>query len=149
MAIIKYYTSGIPAQKSISKIEELLAKHGATDILKQYDNGLLSSIYFSIELKDGTRLAFKLPARVDKVKDVLIKEMKRPREGTVNRIDCQAEKTAWKLLADWVEIQLTLVDLDQAEIVEVFLPHLYDPSKQQTLFDKVKVTNYKFLTMGD
>jgi hypothetical protein len=149
MSIIKYYTSGITASKSITKIEELLAKHGAKDIIKQYDDGYLTCIFFSIQLNDGTKLAFKLPARVEKVKDVLLKASKRPRDGTIQKIREQAEKTAWKLVSDWVEIQLTLVDLDQAEIVEVFLPHVYDASKNQTLFDKMKVTNYKLLTAGD
>jgi len=149
MSIIKYYTSGIPASKSITKIEELLAKHGAKDIIKQYKDGILHSIYFSIELQDGTRIAFKLPARVERVKEVLLKATKRPRSGTLQKIDQQAEKTAWKLICDWAEIQLTLVDLDQAEMIEIFLPHVYNPNSDQTLFDKVKVTNYKLLTIGD
>ncbi|MGD0625911.1 MAG: hypothetical protein ABSB32_14490 [Thermodesulfobacteriota bacterium] len=40
---------------------------------------------------------------------------------------------------------MTRIDLDQIEILEAFLPNVYDASKQQTFFDKIKTGNYKLL----
>lgn len=34
---IKNYTSTVPAERSIARIEELIAEFGATDVSKQYD----------------------------------------------------------------------------------------------------------------
>jgi hypothetical protein len=35
---LKNHTSGVPASTSISQIECILARHGATQILKEYDS---------------------------------------------------------------------------------------------------------------
>jgi hypothetical protein len=41
---------------------------------------------------------------------------------------------------------MTLIDLDQVEMMEVFLPYAYDAAKKQTLFEKVKEGSLKLLT---
>ena len=67
----------------------------------------------------------------------------------MSRLMEQAERTAWKFLADWVDIQLGLVELGQGEFLEVFLPYVYDPAKQQTFFERIKESGYKMLPQGD
>lgn len=147
---IKNYTSTVPASRSVNRIEELLVRHGAKNILKIYDNDhRLVSVAFIMIMKDtGNEMPFKLPARVDKVESKLRGSIKKPRKGTLNKVSEQAERTAWRLLSEWVEIQLSLVELDQAEFIEIFMPYIYDHAKQQTYYDKIKSNNYRgLLTM--
>jgi hypothetical protein len=90
-------------------------------------------------------MSFRLPARVDRVEKQLRGLVHRPRSGTMDRIADQAERTAWRLLADWVDVQMSLIELDQAELVEIFMPYIYDYSKNQTLFEKMKVNGFVML----
>jgi hypothetical protein len=142
--MIKNYTSQVPATRSVQRIEDLLVKHGSKNILKLYDQQKLTGIAFIISI-DGRDIPFRLPARVDRVEQRLRKSIKRPRSGTMNKISDQATRTAWRLLSDWVEVQISLIELDQAELIEVFLPYMYDPSKEQTFFEKIKKDGFKLL----
>jgi hypothetical protein len=40
---------------------------------------------------------------------------------------------------------MSLIELDQAELVEVFMPYIYDYSKNQTFFEKMKTTGFIML----
>lgn len=146
--MIKNYTSTVSAMKSINKIESILVRNGATDIAKQYDDQRrLSCIMFRI-VRDGTVFPVKLPARVDAVARVLSAAVKRPRKETMDRIRDQAEKTAWKIVSDWVEIQFSMIELEQADLLEVFLPYLYNASSGSTFFEVVRDGGFKLLGDG-
>lgn len=144
---IKNYTSQVAAENSISKIERLLVKIGAKNINKSYDNGILKAIIFLIDVNNNT-MTFKIPAKIDAVMKVLSGEVKRPQPGTFERIREQSERTAWKIVSDWVEIQATMILLEQAEFIEVFLPYHYNPVLDQTLFQSLKANNFKMLNQG-
>lgn len=141
---IKNYTSGVAADRSVSKIEQTLVDLGATNISKQYIDGKLAAISFLI-LVNGNTVPFKLPARVDKVREALRKSYKRISTPALRKITEQADRTAWKIVSDWVEIQATLIRLEQAEFLEVFLPYAYKIEQDQTFFERLKSTNYKAL----
>jgi hypothetical protein len=40
------------------------------------------------------------------------------------------------------------VELGQGEFLEVFLPYVYDPAKEQTFFERIKENGYKMLPEG-
>jgi hypothetical protein len=143
--MVKNYTSTVAASRSVQHIEERLVSHGAMNILKLYENKSLAGVAFILDA-NGKQLPFKLPARVGNVEKQLRSEIKRPRPGTLHHIKEQAERTAWKLLADWVDIQLSLVELQQVQFLEVFLPYVYDHAKQQTFFEKLEQTGFKQLS---
>jgi len=46
----------------------------------------------------------------------------------------QAERTAWRIIKDWVEAQMAIVAAGQAVMEEVFLPYVILPATNQTLF---------------
>ena len=143
---IKNYTSATPAWKSINNIEKYLVAAGATDISKKYENGICTAITFRMVIRpDYHTLFFQLPAKVEACFDVFWKEIKQPKKDTKLRIREQAERTAWKIVCDWVQVQLSMIQLDQAEIVEVFLPYVYDPRTDQTFYHKIKDNAYKQL----
>jgi hypothetical protein len=38
-----------------------------------------------------------------------------------------------------------MIRLEQAEALQLFLPYVWDPAKEETFFEKLKKTNYKAL----
>lgn len=142
---LKNYTSSVPAMTSMGRIETALVKAGATDISKKYEDGVCVAITFRL-LTNGTALFFKLPARVNRCFTVLWNEVKRPKSGTKELIRSQAERTAWKIISDWVDIQLSMILLEQALPLQVFLPYVYDPQTDQTFFERMESQNFKLLT---
>ncbi len=134
----------MPANKSVQYIEDRLVKHGAKTVIKMAEAGKLVGIAFVVTV-NGRDMPFRLPARIDRVEKQLRGSVRRPRSGTLGRITEQAERTAWRLLADWVDIQMSLVELDQVELVEVFMPYIYDHAKDQTFFEKIKAGGFTML----
>ena len=145
--MIKNYTSQVPANRSVQHIEDCLIKSGAKGILKLCEERKLVGVAFVVSV-DGRDMPFRLPARIDRVEKRLRGQIKRARSGTMAKISEQAERTAWKLLSDWVDIQMSLIELDQVEFMEVFMPYLWDQSKDQTFFEKMKSNGFKMLIDG-
>ncbi|MBF0554298.1 MAG: hypothetical protein HQK96_07005 [Nitrospirae bacterium] len=135
--MIKNYTSEVPAAKSIAHIEHRLVEHGANNILKIYEEKRLAGISFTVTVS-GSDIPFRLPARIDRVGKRLLSTVKKMHKGTEQRILEQAERTGWKLLSDWVDIQMSLIELDQVELMEVFMPYIYNHKKEQSLFEQMK-----------
>lgn len=144
---LKNYTSEVPAITSMGKIEKCLVQAGATDISKRYSDQVCTAITFRM-LVGGQPLFFQLPAKVDRCFEVLWAEVKRPKADTKARIRAQAERTAWKIVCDWTEVQLSMIMLEQAEAMEVFLPYVYNPATDQTFFQQLKGNQFKQLTSG-
>jgi len=55
----------------------------------------------------------------------------------------QADRTAWKIVQDWVEVQMSMIQLKQAETLQVFLPYVYNGKK--TFYQSLKETNFRGL----
>jgi len=132
-ARIKNYTSSVPADRSIMKIERMLVDAGASHISRAYEGSEVSGFMFQLG-----NLIFRLPSKVKAVEEALMSEVRKPRKETVARIAGQARRTAWRILDEWVAIQVSMVRLKQAEAEEVFLPYAYDFKRGMTLFEMVK-----------
>lgn len=152
MVNIKNYTSTVPAGSSQVKIESYLVEAGASDISKKYDpeTKVCVAITFRIfhtseQYPAGIAMFFKLPAKVEACFKVLYGEVKRPRPDTKKLVMQQAERTTWKIISDWVEVQLSMIRLEQAEMLQVFLPYAYDAATDKTFFEKMKDTDFKAL----
>ena len=142
---LKNYTSSVPVINSIGKIEHRLAQSGATHIAKSYERERPVGMIFQIPV-NNIPMTFKLPAKTDKVLDHMLKQRSRPPQASQREaIKMQADRTAWKILSDWVDIQVSLIQLDQAEAIEVFLPYAYDGKNDRTLFEKMRDNNFKLL----
>ena len=141
---LKNYTSTVPAITSMGRIEQALVKAGATDISKKYEDGICKSITFRMMVQLQP-LFFQLPAKVDSCYKVLYEEVKRPRPDTKTLIRQQAERTAWKIISDWVEIQLSMILLEQADALQIFLPYVYNPATETTFYNQLKEGGFKTL----
>jgi len=126
---IKNYTSGVPVSRTIARIEEILADAGVQGISKDYKDGKLLALSFRVVLHAEKPVAIRLPANVQAVYDVMKASVKRPRRGTLEKLQDQAERTSWKLMQDWVEVQISLIKMQQADFLQVFLPYVWDGEK--------------------
>lgn len=137
---IKNYTSGVPVERTISKIEQALAASGATGIIKDYEAGQLVALSFRVTLPTGRTVSVRLPANHQAVYTTLKKQIVRPRTGTMEKLQDQALRTSWKLMQDWVEVQLSLIRMQQVDFMQVFLPYVWDG--RRTFYAALKEQNY-------
>lgn len=137
---LKNYTSNVPTARTVARIEECLAEAGASGIMKDYREGVLMALSFRVTLPSGKTMAIRLPANTDGVFSAMMKQVKRPRSNTAAKIREQAARTAWKLMQDWCEVQLSLIHMEQADFLQVFLPYVWDG--RSTLYQQLKEKNF-------
>jgi hypothetical protein len=121
------YTTTIAAEKTIGEIQAMLARHGAAAIATSYEQGEAIGLSFKLDTPHGPR-AFTLPIDVDAVGRLLIEQV---RTGEIRR-DVgrmksreQAARVAWRVLKDWVEAQLAIIEAQMASLDQVMLPYLH------------------------
>jgi lantibiotic modifying enzyme len=81
-------------------------------------------------------LPFRLPAKPDKVYAAVFAGMQYEHRLRNERMK-KAEAIAWRICKSWLEAQITLINLEQAKLEEVFLPYLVMPSNK-TLFETME-----------
>ena len=115
---LKNYTTTINANKTIGEIQEILSKHGATAIMTEYDNGEVVALSFKINTPRG-EIGIKLPANTDKVLRVLKKQ--KQRNGQIKDNQEQATKVAWRIIKDWIDAQMAILETEMVDMEEIFL----------------------------
>ena len=136
----------MPVSRTVSRIEEMLAEAGASAVSKNYTEGSLIALSFCIETPSRKTLTIRLPANAQAVYDAMAKEVRRPRKDTAVKLREQAQRTAWKLMQDWVAVQLSLIQMQQADVLQVFLPYVWDG--EQTFYERLKGSGFKQLPMS-
>jgi len=114
------YTTSVKAEKTVSEIQKALAKSGASKVMSEYDGeGILKHLSFQI-VCNNIPVFFRLPARIDNIYVILQNDSEVPRKLKSRE---QASRVAWRIIKNWIEAQLALVEAEQADMVEVFLPY--------------------------
>ena len=113
------FTTEVPASRTISQISEKLAKAGARQILTDYHEGRPVGVAFSMETAIGVR-QYRLPVDPTAVEKVLRRQKVAPRYQTTEH----AERVAWRIMKDWVEAQLAIIETQMVTADEVFLPYM-------------------------
>lgn len=142
MAILNYTTT-VDAFKTVSEIEYILMKHGAKSIMKNYENESVTGLSFLIDT-GAQQIPVRLPAKVDACLAVLRKEKQENPRKQIRDTKEQAERVAWRILKDWVEAQMALLDIEMVRFEEIFLPYI--EVQGQTVFEKLE--EKQFLLKG-
>ena len=120
------YTTKVDVYTTLGAIQGQLVKHGARKIMQDYDEqGRITSLSFLIDTPAGQR-GIRLPANTDAVLAVLKKQ----------KVSCdraQAERVAWRIVKDWVEAQMAILESEMVMLDDIFLPYMVNASGQ-TLF---------------
>jgi hypothetical protein len=130
------YTTKVPAMTTIAQIQQILVKHGATDTLTQYENGRVKSLTFKVNTPQGP-LAITLPADVAATQRVLRRSA--PRSLCT---EDHARDVAWRIIKDWVEAQMALLETEMVSMAEIFLPYVVTDDGR-TMFNRLKDTRYQ------
>lgn len=105
------YTTKVDVHTTLGEIQQQLVKHGARKIMQDWD--------------DAGRIT--LPANVDAVHKVL----------TQQKVKCdlaQAERVAWRIIKDWVEAQMAILESEMVKMEQIFLPYMIN-NQGQTFFE--------------
>lgn len=154
---IKNYTSDVPAGVTINRIQNLLLQAKVNGITIEYGpNQEVTALLFHVQL--DRQYSVRLTANVDGVHDTFWREYvgiektdklqngdeyicynsrKKLRKSSFRE---QAERTAWKLQQDWVEVQLSLMHLQKIDFLQVFMAYLWDGKK--TFYQTLKDSNF-------
>lgn len=131
---IKNYTTTISVNKTIGEIQGILSKHGATAIMTEYDNGNVTGLSFKIMTPRG-ELGIRLPSNTDRVLQVL--KNQRKNNNQVRDTFDQANKVAWRIIKDWIDAQMAILETEMVEMEQIFLPYVLN-NKGKTLYQEFK-----------
>lgn len=139
MAILNYTTT-VDAFKTVSEIEYILMKHKARSIMKDYDGESIIGLSFLIDT--GVRqVPVRLPVRIDECFEVLKKEKKNSPRSNIKATREQAERVAWRILKDWVEAQMALLDIQMVRFEEIFLPYI-ETQNGRTIYEQLEENQF-------
>jgi hypothetical protein len=161
--ILKNYTSNVPASTTIFRIQQFLIKSGVSQLSMDYGlNGEVVAVTFSIQIEANRRpISIRLPANTEGAHealwmDYLDGDKERDRHdgdkeaayGSRKRLlrssfKEQASRTAWRVVQDWVEIQLSMIAMKQADFMQVFLPYAWDG--KQSYYQRLKTGGFAAL----
>jgi len=156
---LKNYTSEVPVTQTIHRIEQVLVRCGASGIAKEFvgTEGKVAAVAFQIEAPAG-KLTIRLPADEKAALEALWSDYaagekltadgsaiqwngrKRKRKADFAE---QAARTAWKIVQDWVEVQMSMIQLRQADTLQVFLPYVWNG--QTTYYQSLKEHSFRGL----
>ncbi len=140
MAILNYTTS-IDCEKSISEIQKCLVKHGANKIVTDYENGSPSAVTFCLTINE-ILVGYILPANYSGVLKAMKNDRKVPNSKCTEQ---QAQRVAWRIVKDWVEAQMAIVEAQLADMAEVFLPYAVTKTGE-TMYQYIKQDTQLLLT---
>ena len=135
MAILNYTTT-VDIFKTVSEIEYTLMKHKAKSIMKNYDGESITGLSFLIDT-GVQQIPVRLPVKVDECLKVLKKEKRETPRKQIKDTREQAERVAWRILKDWVEAQMALLDIEMVRFEEIFLPYI-QTNNGQTVYEQLE-----------
>lgn len=138
---IKNYGSTVSPNRSIGKIQEILAEHGASRVQVQYTGDRKpESITFAMWI-GGNEIAFRLTVDILGLLQAMKEDPKVPKHKCTLE---QAEKTAWKNKLEWLQIQLAEIQTNQARMEQLLLGYAVTRTGQ-TAYERLQ-SGENFLT---
>jgi hypothetical protein len=122
------YTSKVPPEQTIAEIQKMLSQHGVTAMMTEYDGPHVSAVSFRMNI-EGKPMSFRLPCNWKAVMELLKPKSARPiydakrRAEQEENLKQQSIRTAWRIIKNWVEAQLALVEVNMVTVPQVFLPY--------------------------
>lgn len=139
MALLNYSTT-VDAYKTVAEIEQMLVKHGAKSIMKSYEGEDVTSLSFLIDTGNGN-IPVKLPVRLDDVLQVLTEQKKAHPKANIKATREQANRVAWRILKDWIEVQMALLDMQMVKFEEIFLSYI-ETADGKTVYEKLEEKHF-------
>lgn len=127
------YTTKIPAAKTISEMQQMLASAGASSVSIHFAEGIANGLTFEAPTKYGPR-TFTMIVDTTSVQKVLQKQRNSGGITTATlHSQAQAERVAWRVARSWLEAQLAMIQIGLASIDQIMLPYLH-VAPEKTLY---------------
>ena len=124
------YTTGVPASRTASQVQALLVKAGARGVAYEYDKqGILTGMRFAVPTAYGLR-TFRMPVDAQRTQAALERQKVDRRYRTLEH----AEKVAWRIIKDWIEAQLAIIQSEMVTLDQVMFPYMEEPDTGITAY---------------
>ena len=134
------YTTSIATEKTAVEIQKKLVTAGAQAFLSEYnEDGVMSAMSFKIN-----NLYFCLPINIEGVYQAIVRDREIQKRFKTYE---QASRVAWRIIKNWIEAQIAIVQAGQAELEQVFLPYVRNQDGK-TLYETFKENGFKQITEG-
>ena len=138
------YTTTISVDKTFSEISNTLREAGAQGILSEYDSSKnLSAISFRIQTAMGF-ISYRIPSRMDRIYKEIQKGQYHKIPKSQRTVE-QAARIGWRIIKDWISAQMSLIQADQVDMEQVFLPYMQVQDGKTTVYEFLKDNNYKHI----
>lgn len=132
MAILNF-TTKVDAWKTVNEITLILSKHGVTNVNIKNEGSRPVAVSFSMNYHTQP-LNFLLPCNHEGVWRAIKNNTKIEKRY---RNEDQAFRTSWRIIKDWVEAQMAIVEAELSTVEEVFLPYLILNASGETLANRM------------
>lgn len=149
---LKNYTSDVPVNQTVFEIEKILLQCGVGAISKDYNpSGRVMAVTFTIKLPNTTDIPVRIPVNEEAAIDALwldyvdgdkltadgseLQWHSRKKKKRADFVE-QGRRTAWRLMLQWIEVQMSLIQCKQADFREIFLPYFWDGKR--TYYQAIK-----------
>jgi hypothetical protein len=133
MALLNYTTT-ISPEKTASEIHGILVKHGAKSIQTDYKDGKPDAIAFLVNTQAGDT-PVRLPVNIEAVFQILKKQKLSSRTYRYSNLTKeqeaalreQAYRVGWRIIKDWIEAQMAILETEMVKLDQIFLPYIETP----------------------
>lgn len=130
------YTTKVEAGKTAAEILGILARIGASRSSISYGADQVPiALEFVISTEAG-EMMFRLPSRVESVYQILYDDWNNGKLSGSYATRPHATRVAWRILKDWVEAQVALIQTRMVKPEEIMLPfHVLPEGNGLTMFE--------------
>ena len=118
------YTTSVPVSKTVAQIQAKLVEHGARAVMMEYDDrGRIIALAFKVRTPNG-ELPIRLPINAAATLKVLQRQYASREIPGRYANEEHAYRVAWRIIKDWVEAQMSLLETEMVKMEEIFLPYI-------------------------
>ena len=124
------YTTSVPVSRTVAQVQAKLVEHGARAVMMEYDDqGRIKALAFKVKLPNS-ELPIRLPIDAAATLKVLQRQHSNGEIPTRYSSEEHAYRVAWRIIKDWVEAQMSLLETEMVRMEEIFLPYVITHSGQ-------------------
>ena len=135
-------TTIVSVDRTLSELQTILVKHGATAIMSEYEAGQVTHVSFKCPTPGGDT-PVRLPCKWEQIVALLRKEGRMPKRG--DTWETWGRRVAWRTVFHWVRAQMAFVAAEQVRLDEVFLPYMQVGPEGQTAYQMLAAREFKML----
>ena len=141
------YTTSVDSGKTAMECVSILLKHGAVNVaISAGEDRSPDGLEFVITTPWGPR-QFSLPVNIEGTEKSLKQARRERRIEPRFTTREQARRVAWRIVKDWLEAQLALIEAMQVDLLQVMLPYL-KVDRDRTLYAAYMESELRQLEAG-